>query len=309
MNRDAKAVTKLRHILCALIAAGSALLLSGCKLAILNPKGIIAESEMRLLIESVLLMLIIVIPVLILVIVIAWTYRAGNKKTEYKPNWGHSNVIEIVCWTVPCIIIAVLAAMTWISTHKLSPYKPIIIKGKKQLTIQVVALDWKWLFIYPKQGIATVNYFHIPVGTPVQFQITSDAPMNSMEIPQLAGQIYAMGAMRTKLHIVASVPGVYDGFSTNYSGDGFAGMKFKVYAGSDEAFTKWVAKVKHSTKQLNYKTYDQLAQQSSNNPPEDFGMVQKGMFMDVIKMFTDPVMAKKFAKYKVPTIQHQHTTY
>ncbi len=309
MNRDAKAVTKLRHILGALLATSLAVLLTGCKLAILNPKGIIAETEMRLLVESVLLMFIIVIPVLLLVIIIAWTYRAKNKKAEYKPNWGHSNVIEIVCWTVPCLIIAVLATMTWISTHKLDPYKPIVIKGKTPLTIQVVALDWKWLFIYPKQGIATVNYLHIPIDTPIQFRITSDAPMNSLEIPQLAGQIYAMGAMRTQLHLVANVPGVYDGFSANYSGDGFAGMKFKVYAGSNEAFNKWVATVKRSHKQLNYETYVQLAQPTANNPVEDFGMVRKGIFTDVINMFNDPKVAKKFAQYKVHKIQPQHITY
>ena len=307
MNRDTKTVTKFRHVLSLMATAAAALMLSGCKLAVLNPKGVIAESEMRLLIEAVLLMLIIVVPVLFLVVIIAWKYRAKNKKAEYKPNWGHSNVIEIVCWTIPCIIIAVLATMTWITTHKLDPYKPIVVKGKTPLKIQVVALDWKWLFIYPEQGIATVNYLHIPVDTPVAFEITSDAPMNSMEIPQLAGQIYAMGAMRTKLHIMATSKGVYDGFSANYSGDGFAGMKFKVHVGSDQDFKAWVAKVKRSPQHLNIQTYDQLALPTINNPTADYSTVSKGLFMNIIMMFMDPKVAKEFAKYRQPV--HTLTTH
>jgi cytochrome o ubiquinol oxidase subunit 2 len=291
-------VTKLRHILSILATAGITLLLSGCKFGVLNPKGIIAQSEFRLLVESILLMFIIVIPVLILVIAIGWIYRAKNKdNAEYKPDWGHSNIIEVVCWTVPCIIIAVLATMTWISTHKLDPYKPIIIKGKKQLTIQVVALDWKWLFIYPKQGIATVNYFYIPVDRPIQLQITSDAPMNSIEIPQLAGQIYAMGGMRTKLHLVANYPGVYKGFSANYSGNGFAGMKFNVHADSEKQFDQWVAKVKRSHKHLNVESYDHLALPTINNPVESYSTVTKGLFMGIINRFNKPAVAKEFNKY------------
>ena len=298
---------KLRHVLSILATASMSLFLSGCKLAVLNPKGIIAESEMRLLIEAVLLMLIIVVPVLFLVVIIAWKYRAKNTDAEYKPNWGHSNVIEIVCWTIPCIIIAVLATMTWITTHKLDPYKPIVMKGKEPLVVQVVALDWKWLFILPKQGIATVNYLHIPINTPIAFQITSDAPMNSMLIPQLAGQIYAMGGMRTKLHIVATAPGVYDGFSANYSGDGFAEMKFKVHVGSDKDFTNWVNQVKRSSKHLNIATYDQLALPTINNPTADYSTVSKGLFMNVINMFNDPKVAKEFAKYRKHLVHTSNT--
>lgn len=294
-------MTKLRHTLYILATAAFSLLLSGCKFNVLNPKGIIAQSEFRLLVESILLMFIIVIPVLIMVIAIGWIYRAKNKRNaEYKPNWGHSNAIEIVCWSVPCIIIAVLATMTWISTHKLDPYRPIYVKGKKQLTIQVVALDWKWLFIYPKQGIATVNYLHIPVGTPVEFQITSDAPMNSMAIPQLAGQIYAMGGMRTKLHIVATHPGVYGGFSANYSGNGFAQMRFKVHAGSEGQFNAWVAKVKRSHRHLNIGSYAQLARPSINNPLVDYSSVSQGLFTGIINQFLNPAVAKEFHRDATP---------
>lgn len=301
-------MTKLRHILSMLATAGVTLLLTGCKFGVLTPKGMIAESEYKLLIESILLMLIIVVPVLIMVIVIAWVYRVKNKEnTEYKPNWAHSNAIELVCWTVPCIIIAILAWMTWVSTHRLDPYKPIVIKGKKQLTIQVVALDWKWLFIYPKQGIATVNYIHIPVDTPVQFQITSDAPMNSIEIPQLAGQIYAMGGMRTKLHLVANYKGIYNGFSANYSGNGFAGMKFKVYVGSDKDFKQWVAKVKRSHKHLTIKNYTHLAQPSMNSPVEDYSSVARGLFSGVIYQFLNPKVAKEFNQYTTHTHKQKLT--
>ncbi len=291
-------MTKLRHILRILFTASLALLLTGCKLEILNPKGMVAASEMRLLIDSVLLMCIIVVPVLVMVVVIGWIYRSKNKDAEYKPNWGHSYAIEIACWSVPCAIIIVLATMTWVSSHKLDPYKPIVIKGKEPVEIQVIALDWKWLFIYPKQGIATVNYFRIPVNTPIRFHITADAPMNSFAIPQLAGQIYAMGAMGTRLSLVADEPGVYNGFSTNYSGDGFAGMQFKVYAGSDADFTKWVATVKKANQTLDIQSYVALARPSTDNPIQNFSSVSKDLFMNVMNMFSDPAVAKEFATYR-----------
>ncbi len=279
---------KCKHIVFTALLTLSVFLLSGCHMAILDPQGMIARSEMRLLIDAVLLMLVIVLPVEILILVIIWRYRANNKKAAYRPNWSHSREIEAICWSVPCIIVVVLAIMTWVSSHKLNPYKPIVIKGKPALTIQVVALNWKWLFIYPKQNIATVNYVQIPLDRPIKFEITADAPMNSLEIPQLAGQIYAMPGMRTKLYITADKAGTYDGLSTNYSGDGFAQMTFKIKAGSEKAFKQWVSTVKRAPNKLSTAVYKKLSKNSINNKVAYYSSVKKDLFQDVIIQFMVP---------------------
>lgn len=282
-------MTKLRSICRGIGVLAMTLFLGGCKFALLNPQGRIAVAEKDLLIDALLLMLIVVIPVMILTLIIAWRYRAKNTKAEYLPTWCHSNVIEAICWGVPLAIIITLATMTWISTHKLDPYKSIVIKGKKTLTIQVVALNWKWLFIYPKQGIATVNTLTIPTRTPVRFFITADAPMNSIEIPQLAGQIYAMAAMRTQLHLTADHVGTYEGFSTNYSGDGFAGMKFKVHAVKPAQFNRWVGHVRRTAgKRLTLSTYRQLTKDSIRNKPAYYAHVKPGLFERIIDQYIIP---------------------
>lgn len=286
-------MTKTKSIFITLCIAVATAVLSGCKLAILDPAGMIAKQESKLLIEATLLMLLVVVPVTILVIIIAIRYRAGNKKAEYKPNWAHSNAIEAVCWTIPCLIIIVLATITWISSHQLDPYRPINIKGREPVEIQAVALDWKWLFIYPKQHIATINYVQIPANTPIKLQITADAPMNSLEIPRLAGQIYAMGGMQTLLHFTADKPGVYDGMSTNYSGDGFAEMTFKIHAGSDAQFNQWVAKMQHAPNKLSYQAYDKLVAPTIGNKPEFFSAVPNDLFQQIIWKFTKPAGVSK----------------
>lgn len=285
---------KLRQLLLITLSLGLMLLLGGCShMALLNPKGVVAAAESKYLIMSTCLMLIIVIPVIILVFIVAWRYRRKNTKAKYSPNWAHNNLLEAVWWTVPCIIIVVLAIITWISTHELNPYKPIHIQGKKPLTIQVIALNWKWLFIYPKQGVATINAMPIPVNTPIKLYITSDAPMNSLEIPQLAGQIYAMGGMRTTLYLVANHVGNYAGLSTNYSGNGFAGMKFRVNATSEAKFKQWVETAKKASKaKLDQATYHQLVKPSKNNKVEYFSPVQAGLFEHEIKKFMKPYMRK-----------------
>lgn len=282
-------VKRIQQFLYSFVVATATFLLTGCKLEILNPRGMIAKGEARLLIESTLLMLIIVVPVILLTIIIAWRYRESNRKATYKPNWGHSNLLEAICWTIPCIIIAILATMTWISTHKLDPYRPIKIHGRQTIVIQAVALDWRWMFIFPQQHIATINYFEIPTNTPIRFEISADAPMNSLEIPQLAGQIYAMAGMRTILHMVADHPGVYKGLSTNYSGDGFAGMTFKIRAGSTSEFNKWVAHVRQTGKPLTVEKYTELVRPTLNTKPLFFSKVPKGFFMHhIIEKYTKP---------------------
>ena len=283
-------VKNIRQLMSIVSIAVSSLFLSGCQLELLNPKGMIAQSEARLLIESTLLMLIIVVPVILLTVIIAWRYRESNKKATFKPNWGHSNTLEVICWTIPCIIIAILATMTWVSTHKLDPYRPIKIHGRQTVIIQAVALDWKWLFIFPQYNIATINYFKIPVNTPVRFEISADAPMNSLEIPQLAGQIYAMAGMRTILHLTADHVGTYKGLSTNYSGDGFAGMRFKIDATSTRRFKDWVAQVQQRAPAFSVRRYTQLVEPSSNIKPQFFSGVSRDFFQKhVIEKYTKPM--------------------
>lgn len=273
-------MNKLRSI----FLLGFTLLLSGCQFAILDPKGPIAASEKHLFLLAVGFMLIVVIPVILLSFIIPWRYRASNTKATYDPNWSHSTLLEVIWWSIPCVIIAILAWLTWVYTHKLDPYRPLD-NPKKPLVIQAIALNWKWLFIYPAQGIATVNFVQIPVNQPILFLIASDAPMNSLEIPQLAGQIYAMTAMQTKLNLLAEHEGLYTGLSTNFSGEGFSGMTFQVKASSQDSFDAWVKQVKQSPKPLTVETYSALLQPSENDPVQYFSSPARGLFSMAIQKY------------------------
>lgn len=284
---------KRRHILYTLFISGFAFLLSGCKYVLLNPQGPVAADEKHLLIDSVLLMLIVVVPVIFLSVWFAWHYRKGNKKAAYNPKFTHSNLLEAICWFIPCMIILVLAVMTWRTTHSLDPYKPLNTKTKP-ITVQVVSLNWKWLFIYPKQNIATVNYLKIPVNRQIQFLITAEGPMNSLAIPQLAGQIYSMAGMQTKLHILARKEGVYDGFSASFSGQGFSDMKFKVNVVSQKAFDRWAANTKqHASKRLSLSAYERLVKPSHNDPVQYFSPVAPGLYHYVIEKYMKPMHGMK----------------
>lgn len=279
---------KCRRLLSHFFWVCAALFLSGCNAVVLNPKGAIAVDEKHLLIKALCLMFIIVIPVLILIAVISWRYRASNTRAKYTPDWSHSVLLEAIWWAVPIVIIAILATITWISTHQLDPHRPLNSKVKP-LVIQVVALQWRWLFIYPEQNIATMNFIEFPANTPVTFLITADAPMNSFQIPQLGGQIYAMPGMQTQLHLIANEPGTYDGRSVNFSGDGYAGMTFtaKAVATNDE-FNQWVASVKQSSNPLTVDSYALLAKPSEDETVQTYSSVEKGLFNDVIMKFMAP---------------------
>lgn len=279
---------KLRRLLFTLFSTVSVLLLSGCDMALLNPQGLIAAQEKQLLIISVLLMLVIVVPVLILTFVVARKFRASNTKAKYAPDWGHSTILEVVWWAIPCVIIIILAAITMVSTHKLDPYRPLDNK-EKPITIQVVSLNWRWLFIYPEQNIATINFVQFPANKPVLFLITSDAPMNSFQIPQLAGQIYAMAGMQTKLNLIADKIGDYQGLSTNFSGLGFAGMRFTAKASSVADFDKWVKSVKQKPTKLTQATYDQLVPDSEDTKVQYFSRVEKDLFENVMMKYMMPM--------------------
>ena|SRR3990167_3154534 len=278
---------KLRQFF-AFLSLGALLILSGCKMAILDPKGIVAASEKQLFLDAVFLMLLIVVPVIVMTLIFAWRYRARNQTAAYTPDWSHSTLLEIIWWSIPCIIIAILALMTWVSTHKLDPYRPLGVKGKP-IRIQAIALDWRWLFIYPDQHIASINFVQIPINVPVRFYITADAPMNSLEIPQLAGQIYAMTGMRTKLNLMAQQPGDYYGLSTNFSGDGFSGMHFTVRASSEHDFNAWVNQLNHSANKLTMRVYTKLAKPSTNTHVEYFADPAKNLFNYVIMKYMGPM--------------------
>ena len=278
----------LVSLLCFVILALVLLFLSVQDIPVLNPKGMIALKERRLLIDATWIMLIVVIPVFIMTAAFAFKYRESNTKAKYTPDWEHNHFAECLWWGVPLILIIILAVLTWRSSHDLDPFKPIEAKNKP-LTIQVVALDWKWLFIYPEQGIATVNFVQFPAHTPIVFEITADAPMNSFWIPELGGQIYAMPAMRTKLHLIANENGTFRGVSSNLSGVGFAGMTFTAKATSGPDFARWVQLVKQSGSQLNLEAYNELVKPSENNPTALYVLMQKGLFDQIIM------------KYKMPT--------
>ena len=253
------------------------LLLGGCNMTLLNPTGQVGLEQRNLIITATLLMLLVVIPVIVMTFLFAWKYRASNTNATYTPKWNHSTKIEIAVWTVPILIIIALGYVTYVSTHELDPYRPLE-SDVKPITIEVVSLDWKWVFIYPEQGIATVNKIVFPKNTPVNFKVTSDSVMNSFFIPGLGGQIYAMAGMQTKLHLIANRDAEMEGISANYSGAGFTGMKFKAISTSQENFDAWVSEVKKAPKQLESAEYEALTKPSQNNPVELYSSVTPNLF-------------------------------
>jgi cytochrome o ubiquinol oxidase subunit 2 len=263
----------------------SILLLSGCEGGVLDPKGQVGIDEKYLIVVATVLMLLVVIPVIGMTLYFAWRYREGREHEIYDPKWAHSTKIEVVVWLIPIVIIAILGTLTWYSTQELDPYKPLD-HEHEPITIQVVSLNWKWLFIYPEQGIATVNEVVFPKDVPVEFKITSDTTMNSFFIPQLGSQIYSMAGMTTRLNLIANEAGAFDGISANYSGAGFTGMKFKAIAkDSEQDFEKWVSAVKHSPATLSDDSYAQLAKHSENNPVSYYGSVDSQMFQHIMMQF------------------------
>ncbi len=271
------------------------LAMSGCKMVVMNPAGDIAVQQRDLIVISTALMLLIIVPVIALTLFFAWKYRRSNTKAKYDPEWHHSTRLEIIIWAAPLVIIVILGAITWMSTHLLDPYRPLdrLSPGRsaaavKPLKVEVVALDWKWLFIYPELGVATVNELAAPVDTPIDFKITASSVMNSFYVPALAGQIYAMPGMQTQLHAVINKPGVYEGFSANYSGAGFSGMHFKFHGMSHKDFEAWAAQVKSGQERLDGPTYLAVERPSENAPVRRFASVEPGLFKAVVNRCVEP---------------------
>lgn len=257
------------------------------QIAMLFPKGIIALEERNLLFILQALMLIVIIPVYVLTFIFSWKYRADNPKGVYDPDLVDHKVAEFIWWGVPLVMTLLIAVLTWIKTYELDPFKPIS-SDKKPMTIQVVALQWKWLFIYPEEEIATVNFVQFPQKTPIHFEITADAPMNSLWIPQLGGQIYAMPNMKTELHLMADHVGDFRGSSANLSGEGFAGMHFIAKASSDEEYRHFVTSTKNAKTILTYKEYPNLAAPSKNHPVEFYRMKDPHLFDQILMRHMQP---------------------
>jgi len=274
-------------VLLAVLLAAVGHFLFTSNIAVLQPAGIVGQKEKHLMVLATLLCMIVIIPVFAMTIFIALKYREGNKSAKYQPSWDHNLKIESVWWGIPLIIITILAVVAWNSSHDLDPFKSLS-STAKPLSVQVVALPWKWLFIYPEQDISTVNYLEIPLNRPVDFQITADAPMNSFWIPQLGGQIYAMSGMSTQLHLMADKPGVYIGRSANISGRGFAGMQFDTKAVPVGDFSNWVAGVKDSPKKLTFDNYAKLALESENNPVAYYSGNAENLYDNIIMKYMMP---------------------
>lgn len=279
----------------AILGLGGALIwyLHGHTVAVMQPTGQIGRQERILIVLGLLLSLIVVVPVYILTIVIVLRYRESNPRSKlnrYRPDWNGSWRLETLWWGVPLVIIGILSALTWVSSHQLDPYRPIV-SPVKPLNIQVVALDWKWLFIYPDQQVASVNLAEIPVGTPVTFSITSDTVMNSFWVPQLGGQIYAMPGMSTQLHLIADKAGNYYGSPANISGAGFAHMTFAVHAVSSSDFSAWEKTAQSSPRTLDQVTYEKLARPSQDNPVQYYSPVVLGLYNEIIMQYMAPNMS------------------
>lgn len=263
-----------------------AILLAGCNTVTMNPAGDVAAQQGHLIVISTLLMLLVIVPVIALTILFAWRYRKNNTSAAYTPDWDHSTQLELVIWGAPLLIIIALGLLTWINTHTLDPYRPLqrldanrpIPADVKPLTVEVVALDWKWLFIYPDQGIATVNELVAPVDVPLRFKITASSVMNSFFIPALAGQIYAMPGMETPLNAVINRPGEFEGFSANYSGAGFSDMRFKFHGVTAAEFERWVKTAKAGGGILDRADYLQLEKPSQREPVRRYGTVASDLY-------------------------------
>jgi cytochrome o ubiquinol oxidase subunit 2 len=259
-------------------------MLSACHAVVLSPAGEIAERQRNLLLASTALMLLVIVPVMLLTALFAWRYRSSNRTALYRPEWDHSMYLELLIWAAPLLIIICLGALTWVGTHLLDPSRPLSRPSTARtaptepLRVDVVALDWKWLFIYPQYGIAAVNELAAPVDQPIQFYITSSTVMNSFYVPALAGQIYAMPGMRSELNAVINKPGDYAAFSANYSGAGFSGMHFVFHGLSTQDFKRWIARAGDSANTLDRSTYLRLMQPSQNEPVHLYASVDPQLF-------------------------------
>jgi cytochrome o ubiquinol oxidase subunit II len=297
----ARMLKSLAHCLVLLLGYLILITLAGCQeqhlTGVLNPKGIIAHEQRRLFFDTLALMLIVVLPVIVMSFAFVYHYQVSHRIRDYKPNWGHSYFLETLWWGIPCLIIVVLAILTWRKTHELDPFKRITPYNQAPLLVQVIALPWKWLFIYPQQDIATVNYLMMPVGQQVEFWITTDnVPMSAFFIPQIGSQIYTMTGMRSRLHLLATHPGHYEGMNTQFNGGGFSDMHFIVHVVEPDKMQQWFNQIKQSPNRLTVEAYSQLLKPSIADSPQFFSGVATDLFKNVIATYLNslgPVHPRK----------------
>jgi cytochrome o ubiquinol oxidase subunit II len=261
--------------------------LGGCAEGALDPKGPVAFAEREILFNSLGIMLAIVIPTILATLGVAFWFRASNARANYRPNFRYSGRLEMLVWSIPLMTVFLVGGVAWIGSHDLDPPRPIA-STEKPLRVQVASLDWKWLFIYPEEGVASVNQLTIPVGTPVSFELTSSGVMNSFSVPQLAGQIYTMAGMMTRLNMRADYPGTYRGMSANFSGDGFADMHFDVAAVPPERFAQWVASTRSAGPALDAQAYADLVKPSKAVAPFTYRSIAPGLFTSILSAGLQP---------------------
>ena len=256
-------------------------LLAACNRGILDPVGPVGQAEKTILINSTAIMLAIIIPTMLATVAFAFWFRRGNSKATYRPDWEYSGAVEMVVWGIPVLTILLLGGITWIGSHDLEPSKPLD-SPVKPVSVQVVSLDWKWLFIYPEQGVATVNRLVVPAGTPINYQLTSATVWNVFSVPQFGTMIYTMPRMTTRLNLQADRPGVYDGFSAHFSGDGFPGMQFKAHVLPPEQFAAWAQGARGQGGPLDGRAYTDLLKPTSYVKPMTYGAVAPGLFDAIV---------------------------
>lgn len=280
---------KRKKIVYIMVSVLAMLVLSGCKthfIGLLDPKGIITFEERKLFFDTLALMLIVVLPVIIMSFTFVYHYQVSHRTKDYKPNWGHNFFLESLWWGIPCVIIVVLALLTWKKTHDYDPFKKIEGYDPSSMIIQVIALPWKWLFIYPEHHIAAINYLVIPVGKQIEYWITTDnVPMSAFFIPQLGSQIYTMTGMRSRLHLVATHTGMYDGMNTQFNGNGFSDMHFTVNVVEPAKMQQWVNQTKKSPYPLTNDEYNNLLRPTMNDKPRFFSGVPDQLFENVIATY------------------------
>ena len=265
-----------------------ALVLANENALVVHPKGIIAHQELTLIITNIALMLLIIVPTYILLFIIVWKYCISKKNVEYDPDHTYGVKGELLMWGLPTLIVIMLAIVTWQGTYELNPYKPIE-SDVKPLDVQVVALDWKWLFIYPELGIATLNHFYIPERTPIHLRLTADgSPMNSFWVPQLSGQIYSMAGMSTQLHLMADIEGEYQGRAVEINGEGYADMTFLAKSVSQEKFEEWIKEAKKSPKHLTGEVYKDLVKPAINKSTMVFSSVEENLYSTIVHKYMYP---------------------
>jgi cytochrome o ubiquinol oxidase subunit II len=277
MSKRAKVSCSSAGWLRAFSVTSAALLMASCSEGVLDPHGPVGKAERIILYNATVIMLAVVIPVIVLTLAFAWWFRARNRRAQYRPDWEYSGRIEMIIWSIPALVILFLGGIAWTASHDLDPPAPLA-DSTPPLDIEVISLDWRWLFIYPHQGVASLNRLVVPAGVPLRFRITSSTVMNSFFVPQLGSQIYAMPNMVTRLNLKADQPGTFEGLSAQFSGDGFSDMRFDLVSTEAEAFRDWVNAAKEHGGVLDSGTFEQLSRPAKAEGTQTYAQVSEGLF-------------------------------